>query len=205
MFDVRLLIEDLKSAKKKERLADRGEKKVLVCNEGVMREGRRNWLFTTRDTERDLERPWRAPFQFSLSNHLIPCFLDCILKNQSHNFHPICSLSPREHWQIVIFWPHSRRRVVRGRRADKRLLPFTPAHYWAFRPRSTNPQNPRRGRSCCFRTHPRSPAPWNLWLTTGAHSFSSKTIVYFKSLIYFIYHHVQLLKDHFKQTPVATI
>lgn len=30
--------------------------------------------------------------------------------------------------------------------------------------------------SCCSHVHPRSPAPWSLWLTTSAHSFSSKNI-----------------------------
>lgn len=95
------------------------------------------------------ERPWMSmKSSISFFTFKSPCshaFLEAILKNQGHNFHPICSLSLHEHWQIVIFWPRSQRRVVRGRRADKRLLPFTPAHYWAFRPRSTNPKAPHRG------------------------------------------------------------
>lgn len=123
----------------------------------------------------------RFHFQITLSH----VFLDGILKNQSHNFHPICSLSLREHWQIVIFWPRSQRRVVRGRGADKRLLPFTPAHYWAFRPRSHNPKTPCRRHSWCSCARLSSLATLSLWLTTAAHSLSSTTNVYFKTLIFF--------------------
>lgn len=167
---------------RKGRLKDGGKKKVFVSEEGVAQEVEKIDCLQQQTRRRTLNVHDELHSLFHFQITLSHAFLDAILKNQGHNFHPICSLSLHEHWQIVIFWPRSQRRVVRGRRADKRLLPFTPAHYWAFRPRSTNPKAPRRGRSCCSCAHPGSSAPRNLWLTTAARSFSSKNYCVFQSI-----------------------
>ena len=153
-----------KSGEKKERLAEsRRKKKVFVGEEGVVREVEKPTVYNNTQTQRgtlNVHDELRSLFHFQIT--LSHDFLDAVLKNQGHNFHPICSLSLHEHWQIVIFWPRSQRRVVRGRRADKRLLPFAPPHYWAFRPRSTGPKAPRRGRSCCSPCPPQEPCTMEL-------------------------------------------
>lgn len=104
-----------------------------------------NRLFTTTDTQ----GPWMSvtsPHSFFTFKSPYPMlFLDSIRKNQRPSFpsnlpSPALTDSLHEHWQIVIFWPVSQRRVERGRRADKRLLPFTTAHYWPFRRRCSIPK-----------------------------------------------------------------
>lgn len=198
----------LNLGKAKQGLAERKskkEKKKGVCLQGRCCEGGVNRLFTTTDLERDLECPWRAPFPFSLSNHLIPCFFGSRPKKTkaiiSIQFVPsLCMSTDR-----LSYFGHAPRGELWE--AGGQINGYYHSHRLITEhldPGALTQKLLAGGRSCCFHAHPRSTAPSNSWLTTGAHSISSKTIVHFKTLIYFFQSTVpELYQDPSGQTQVV--
>lgn len=157
------------------RVVNAGEKKAWLIKRRLLvtccDSGRMN-LTTGTNPERDLECPWRARsachFQITLSQ----AFLESVLKKKrGHNFHPICSLSLREDWQTVIFWPCSQRRAVRhGREGGREGGGWINGHFHSHQ--IVTGHSNRRG------TNQKSPLErtlLNTWLTRSVHSNSTKT------------------------------